>query len=111
MEHDSHMLVRSELLALIGALEPQMVHFHPVRFLMQLDQIRRTAVQHGLDGVPSLISALETAISRLSDNAGGVLVVQNYVEAMHEALECDSLNPAMTEALMAHVALRMGGQT
>ena len=41
---------------------------------------------------------------------GGTTIARTYLEAMRAALDCEEINPAMTEALMANAALRLGGQ-
>jgi hypothetical protein len=43
-------------------------------------------------------------------NGGAITIARSYLEAMRTTLDCNEMNPAMTEALMANVALRLGGQ-
>ncbi len=77
---------------------------------MHLDHVRQKATQYRLFALRDLSCALETALQPAMQNGGAMTIARSYLEAMRAALDCGEINPAMTEALMANVALRLGGQ-
>ncbi len=110
MNHDQNLFVQAEMRNLLDNLPAEMAGRHPLRFLMQLDHIRQRATHHRLSALRDLICALEGALQPAMQRGGGTTIARTYLEAMHAALDCTEINPAMTEALMANVALRLGGQ-
>ncbi len=110
MNHDKNLFVHSEMLNLLDNLPAELAGQHPLQFLMHLDHIRQKATQHGLSGLRDLSCALESALQPAMQRGGATTIARSYLEAMRAALDCGTLNPAMTEALMANVALRLGGQ-
>jgi hypothetical protein len=110
MEHDKNLLIQAEMLALLEAIPAALIEKHPLQFLMHLDQIRQKAAQHQLSALHDLSCAFEAALQQALQNGGGLVIAQSYLAAMKEALDCGTLDASMTEALMASVALRLGGQ-
>lgn len=110
MDHDQNLLVQAEMLALLEGMPPSLVEKHPVQFLMHLDQVRQKATQHHLTALHDLSCACESALQQALQNGAGVVVAESYLTAMQEALKCGPISGAMSEALMANVALRLGGQ-
>ncbi|GAA0475880.1 hypothetical protein GCM10009096_17000 [Parasphingorhabdus litoris] len=110
MDHDQNLLVQAEMLTLLEGMPSSLVEKHPVQFLMHLDQIRQKAAQHHLTALHDLSCAFESALQQALQNGKGVLVADSYLAAMQEALTCGPINRSMSEALLANVALRLGGQ-
>ncbi|MEP3225221.1 MAG: hypothetical protein ABJO01_04555 [Parasphingorhabdus sp.] len=110
MDHDENLLVQAEMLALLEGMPASLMEKHPIQFLMHLDQVRQKASQHKLIALHDLSCACESALQQAIQNGTGVMVADSYLGAMNEALKCGPLTPAMAEALMANVALRLGGQ-
>ena len=110
MDHDRNLLVQAEMQTLLDDLPVELLVRHPVQFLMHLDNVRQKASQHHLFALHDLSCALETALQPTIHNGGATTVARFYLEAMRVTLDCDEISPAMTEALMANVALRLGGQ-
>lgn len=110
MNHDKDLFVQAEMLSLLDSLPAELAGQHPLQFLMQLDHVRQKATQHRLAALRDLSCALETALQPALHNGGATTIARSYLEAMRAALDCIEINPAMTEALMANVALRLGGQ-
>jgi ATP/maltotriose-dependent transcriptional regulator MalT len=110
MNHDQNPFVQTEMRNLLDNLPAELAGQNPHQFLMHLDHVRQRATQHRLSALRDLICALETALQPVMRTGGGTTVARTYLEAMRATLDCGDLNPAMTEALMANVALRLGGQ-
>lgn len=110
MNHDQNLFVQTEMLNLLDDLSAELVDHHPLQFLMHLDHVRQKATQHRLCALRDLSCALESALQPAMQNGGARTVAHSYLEAMRATLEMDEMNPTMTEALMANVALRLGGQ-
>ncbi|WP_108811671.1 hypothetical protein [Sphingorhabdus sp. Alg231-15] len=110
MDHDQNMLVQAEMLALLEGMPASLVETHPVQFLMHLDQVRQKAAQHHLTALHDLSCACEATLQQALQRGSGVVVADSYIAAMEEALTCGPINSAMSEALLASVALRLGGQ-
>lgn len=110
MDRDQNLLIQAEMLALLEGLPAVLVERHPVQFLMHLDQIRQRAAQHHLSGLHDLACACESALQKALQAGGALTTARYYLEAMTDALGCGEIDRNMGEALMAHVALRLGGQ-
>lgn len=110
MDHDQNMLVQAEMLALLEGIPSSLVEKRPVQFLMHLDQIREKAAQHHLTALHDLSCAFESTLQQALQSGAGVVVADSYLGAMRDALQCGPVDRAMAEALMASVALRLGGQ-
>ena len=110
MNHDQNLFVQTEMRSLLDNLPAELASEHPLQFLMYLDHIRQRATQYRLSALRDLIFALESTLQPAMLSGGGTVIARNYLEAMRATLDCGQLSPAMTEALMANVALRLGGQ-
>lgn len=110
MNHDQNLFVQTEMRNLLDNLSAELAGQHPLQFLVRLDHVRQRATSHRLTALRDLVCALEGALQPAMQTGGGTTIARTYLEAMHAALDCGELNPAMTEALMANVALRLGGQ-
>lgn len=110
MNHDGNMFVQAEMLDLLDDLPAELAGQHPLQFLMCLDHVRQKATQHRLFALRDLSCALEAALQPAMQNGGATTIARFYLEAMRATLDCSEISPAMTEALMANVALRLGGQ-
>lgn len=110
MDRDHKLLIQAEMLNLIDGLTPYLAARHPIEFLMHLDNIRHRALQHHLPVVRDLSCALEANLQPMIEQGGCTTIIHYYVEAMRDALDCQSIDASMAEALLANVALRLGGQ-
>ena len=110
MDHDQNLLVQAEMVNLIEGIPASLMDEHPIQFMLHLDQVRLKASQHHLDAVHDLACACESELQKTVETGGGVTVARAYLAAMKEALDCGVVDPKMTEAMMANVALRLGGQ-
>ncbi len=111
MNHERNLFVQTEMLNLLEELPAELLERHPLQFLMHLDHFRQKADQHGLQALRDLSSALETALQPvLQSGGGGTTTARFYLDAMRTALDMREMNAVMTEALLANVALRLGGQ-
>ncbi len=110
MDHDQKLLIHAEMLSLLENIPASLVERHPVQFLMHLDQVRQKAAQHHLTALHDLSCAFETALQQAFQNGTGLITAKSYLDAMQDALGAGRMEAGMTEALMANVALRLGGQ-
>lgn len=111
MDHDQNLLVQSEMLILLDELPADLIERHPVQFLLHLDHIRQKAAQHRLGAVHDLSCAFEEALQPALKTGSGITVADSYLEAIRNAVQCNPISAAGTEAIMANVALRLGGQS
>ena len=110
MDHDQNILIQAEMLSLLDGIPAALMDEHPLQFMLHLDQVRLKASQHHLTALHDLVCACESELQRTFDTGGGATVAQAYMDAMREALDCGPIDAQMSEALMANVALRLGGQ-
>ena len=110
MNHDQRLFIQAEMMTLLEEMPANLVEHHPLQFLMHLDQIRQKAAQHQLSALHNLACACESELQKTIANGGGVIVASAYLDAMRESLDCEEISGQMAEALMANVALRLGGQ-
>jgi hypothetical protein len=100
---ETRAMVRAQLADRIDLLGRELAHLTPSRVAFAVDDIRREARGHRMDAVATLASGLERAMA----TTGGTTVVIPYLEAMGDALACDS--EAATAALLASVSVRLHG--
>lgn len=110
MDRDQNLLVQTEMLMLLDELPTDLIERHPVQFLLHLDHIRQKAAQHRLGAVHDLSCAFVEALQPALQTGSGRAVAASYLEAIRNAVDCSPISAAGTEAIMANVALRLGGQ-
>jgi len=110
MDHDQNLLVQAEMLTLLDGIPASLMDEHPLQFMLHLDQVRLKASQHHLKALHDLVCACESELQKTLETGGGVTVAKAYLTAMRETLDCGPLDAQMSEAMMANVALRLGGQ-
>ncbi|ASK88984.1 hypothetical protein [Sphingorhabdus sp. SMR4y] len=110
MNHDQNPFVQTEMLNLLDEMSADLAVHHPLQFLMHLDHVRQKATEHRLSALRDLSCALESALQPAMHHGGARTIALSYLEAMRATLDMGEIDPAMTEALLANVALRLGGQ-
>jgi hypothetical protein len=103
-EHEAMMVVRAELCERLDALRRFQAQ-HPAQdFTESVIGIRRLAAAYGLTPVVRLSEAMERAMQR-SDSAGPC---QNalYMDRLRDAIGCERLDEAASEAMIASVSVR-----
>jgi hypothetical protein len=102
---DTKAIVRAQLAARIDLLGRELSHMTSSRIAFAVDDIRREARGARMDALATLASGLERAMA----TSGSSAVVMPYLEAMGDALDCESLPPAAEASLLASVGLRLHG--
>ncbi len=102
---DTKAVVRAQIAARIDTLGRELSHLSPSRIAFAVDDIRRDARGAQMDALATLASGLERAMA----TSGGNAVVMPYLEAMGDALDCESLPAAAQASLLASVGLRLHG--
>jgi hypothetical protein len=104
MDHDGMMLVRADLCDRLDAVQ-QAVGRIAVRDLVQrIGAIRTMAAAYGLAPVVSLAEALERAIAAEPRHCPAGL----YFDRLRDAIGCQRLDEAASQALLASVSIRLG---
>lgn len=107
-DHDQLLLVRAELSELIETLGMTAFDANPLQFLMRLEQIRETASRHGLSAISEIAATFEAALHRFGGQDSGA-VIDSFVGIMGDAIGVAHLHPAASEAMLASIAIRLGG--
>lgn len=107
-DHDQLMLIRAELGDLVEALHMTAYDANPLQFLMRLENIRETSAYHGLTAVSEIAATFEAALQRFGMQ-GSHAVCDSFLGIMSDAIGVAHLHPAASEALLASVAIRLGG--
>lgn len=102
---DARMLVKADLCQRIDRLAYEVAHITPARLAVAVDGIRRTARDHDMRVLADLARGLENAIGA----SGGATVVLPFLEAMSDAVGCDSADPGIAQSYLASVGLRLHG--
>jgi hypothetical protein len=105
---DQMLLIRAELGDLLEALRMTAYEANPLQFLMRLENIRETAACYGLTAVSEIAATFESALQRFGTH-GSNAVTDSFLGIMSDAIGVAHLHPAATEALLASVAIRLGG--
>jgi hypothetical protein len=102
---EARLAVRAELCGRIDRLARELPHIKPCQFAAAVDDIRRIARDNDLRPLAELARGLENAIAR----SGGAIMALPFLEAMGDAVGCDSIDPAVAQSYLASVGLRLHG--
>jgi hypothetical protein len=109
MDHDRQMLIRAELSDLLDALSLTSFDTNPLQFLVRLESIRKTAIAHHFTAVAEIASVFEATMSRVIEGGGADSVISSFSGILGDAIGCTQLSPAVTQSLLASVAIRLPG--
>lgn len=73
------------------------------RLACAVDDIRKSARAHHFGVVAELASGLERAMAK----SASMFVVRPYLDAMRDAVECDSMDPAVAASYLASINVRL----
>ena len=107
MDHDRQMLIRAELSDLLEALSLTSFDTNPLQFLVRLESIRQTAIAHHFNAVAEIASMFEASMSRVIHSGGADSVISSFSGILGDAIGCSQLSPAVTQSLLASVAIRL----
>jgi HPt (histidine-containing phosphotransfer) domain-containing protein len=103
INHDGLMMVKASLCRNIEDVGRAAASLSPGQLAMQVDEIRRTARDHGLAALADVAHALETALAR----SGGSVMLAPYLDAMRDAAECEDADPAIISTYLAAISQRL----
>ena len=104
-DHDGMMLVRAELCDRLDSLERAAARMSVRDFAQRIGAIRTMAAAYDLTPVVCLADALERALRVEPRGCPAGL----YFERLRDAIGCDRLDEAASEALLASVSIRYSG--
>jgi hypothetical protein len=104
MPREAMMMIRSELIRKIDAIAAAAGKISLAAMLEQMDAIRRTARQYGMDAVEGVASMIETAAAY----HGHGPVILSYLDLMRDAVDCEDQGVHARTTYTAAVALRLG---
>lgn len=107
LDHDRQMLIRAELSDLLEALRLTAFDSSPVQFLVRLESIRQTAIAHELNAVAEIAGVFEASMQRVITHGGAESLINGFTGILDDAIGCSQLSPAMTQSLLASVAVRL----
>lgn len=107
-DHDQLLLIRAELGELVEALRMTTYDANPLQFLIRLENIRETSARHGLTAIAEIAATFEAALQRFGAH-GSHAVTDSFLGIISDAIGVAHLHPAASEALLASVAIRLGG--
>jgi hypothetical protein len=102
---ETKLAARASLSARIDRLACELAHMKPGVLAFAVDDIRRIARDNDMAAVADLARGLENAIAE----SRGTIFVLPFLDAMSDAVGCESLDPAATQSLLASVSVRLHG--
>lgn len=106
-DHDRQMLIRAELCDLLEALRLTTFDTNPLQFLVRLEAIRQTAIAHEFVTVAEIASMFEASMQKVIEFGGADSVIGSFTGILDDAISCQQLSPAVTQSLLASVAVRL----
>jgi len=103
-DHDAMMLVRAELCEQLESLRALSSRHPAADFAEQVELLRRLAAAYGLTPVVRLAEALEHAAAD-----GPACPRALYLSRLQDAIGCERLDEAASQALLASVSVRLCG--
>lgn len=102
---DAKLAVRAALCERIDHIAVELPHMKPGSLACAVDDIRRIARNNDLCALEGLARDLENA---MAESSGGAVVLP-FLEAMSDAVDCDSLEPAMAQSPVASTGQHLHG--
>ena len=102
---DARLVVKADLCNRIDRLARELAHVTPGHLACAVDDIRRIARDHDLRPLAEIARALENAIAE----SRGAAMILPFLEAMSDAVGCESVDPAASQAYLASVGVRIHG--
>jgi hypothetical protein len=106
-DQDRLLLARAQLSDLLDILRITSFDSSPVQFLMRLDAVRMTAIDHRFEAVAEIASHFEESMQRVIGSGHSDIIVRNYTEILDEAIGCGMLGAEIAQSLLASVAQRI----
>ena len=107
MDHDRMTMVRAELCDLLDALQLTSFDANPIQFLVRLEAIRQSAIAHQFTAVAEIAGVFEASMQRVIHRGGADSVISSFSDILSDAIGCSQLSPAVTQSLLASVAIRL----
>ena len=108
-DHDQFLMIRAQLCDLVDALRMTSYDANPVQFLLRLEHIRAVARATGLCAVAEITATFEAALQRAGKGGGCMMMSDSFFGILDDAIGVSHLHPTASEALLASVAIRLGG--
>lgn len=105
LETDGRLIVKAELCDRIDRIVRELPHMSAGTLAFAVDDIRRLARANRHDAVAELARGLEHAIA---ESSGATMIIP-FLEAMSDAVGCESVDPAVAQSFLASVGLRIHG--
>jgi hypothetical protein len=102
---EAKLAVQSELCERIDRLARELPHLKACTLAAAVDDIHRVARNNNLRPLAELARGLENALTE----SDGAAVALPFLEAMGDAVGCDSIDPAAAQSYLASVGLRLHG--
>ncbi|RJF94074.1 hypothetical protein [Sphingomonas cavernae] len=102
---DALLRVRSGLCDRIDRIATELPHLSLDQLCANIDDIRRTALDYGLDPVVQVARGLESA---LADSGRGAMVLP-WLDTLRDAAGCECLDADAGSAYLAAINVRMTG--
>lgn len=106
-DQDRLLLAKAQLSDLLNILRVTNFDSNPVQFLMRLDAVRHTAMDHRFEAVAEIASHFEESMERVMGSGHSDMIVRNYTEILDEAIGCGSIGVEIAQSLLASVAMRL----
>ena len=104
MDHDGMMLVRADLCDRLDSLQQAAGKIALRDLVQRIGAIRTLAAAYGLAPVACLAEALERAIAAEPRNCPAGI----YFDRLRDAIGCQRLDDAASQAMLASVSIRLG---
>lgn len=104
-DHDGMMLVRAELCDRLERLQRAAARMSVRDFSKDIGAIRTIAAAYGLAPVVCLADALDRAVRAQPRGCPAGL----YFDRLRDAIGCERLDEAASEAMLASLSIRFGG--
>lgn len=101
--NDTLLLIRSRLCDRIDGIAADLPGLSLDQLCANIDEIRRTARDYGLDPLVQLARGLETALA----DSGRSAMVLPWLDTMRDAVGCERLDPEASAAYLAAINVRM----
>jgi hypothetical protein len=103
INQDNMLAVRAQLCDRIDRIADQVGRIQPGRLVQEIDDIRRTARDFGLQPVADLAHGLESALAR----SEGAVTVLPYLDVMRDAVALEACDVAASQSFLAMVNQRL----
>jgi hypothetical protein len=107
LDQDQMAIVRTQLSDQLALLQITSFEANPVPYFLRLETLRKMAQTHDFKVVSEIATLYEDALQRIPGGQSANVLINNFNEALEEAIGCMQVSAQVAEGFLAAIAMRL----